>query len=107
MAPRGCFIAVPLRHTITILRIGAGDLNGAHRELAAAVLDRQRQPRQQRDAIAAADHLHQRRQSGRVQIGRARAFGAAERQRLIAKAVAVVEQEHRRALEQVAARPAP
>jgi alkyl hydroperoxide reductase subunit AhpC len=70
---------------------------GEHGEIArAARLDRDGRLRKQRHAEAVGDHLHERREARRAHLlGLARAGVAAHRERLIAQAVPVLEQQHR------------
>jgi len=69
-----------------------------------------RQARQQRDAGSGPDHLREGREAGGAEVELVRARLRADRQRLIAQAVPVVEQQHVRAAELAdlgRARPAP
>ena len=78
-----------------------GFLERLDRELAAAVLDVDRDAREQRDAGARRDHLHEGREARGAEVGLGRARTLAESERLCAKAMAVLEQEHRLVLEVV------
>ena len=93
--------ALLLRHTAPMRRLGAGPREGAHRHaLGAAVGAARGQRRQQRHAGAGGDHLPQRLDAGGAKILLlVHAAAAADRERLVAQAVSVLEQQQRLAAE--------